>query len=101
MPILINVQILNEGIDLPSCDGVFITKPNENICNLIQRMSRSNRIYPNKSISNIFIWAKSNNKIFEYINNFIDSKYSIEFVKLNKSHDNYDQLKITNQQKLI
>ncbi len=81
---------------IPQCDSVYITKPNDNICNLIQRMSRSNRIMNNKSISNIFIWTNSNNKIFEYINNFIDSKYSIQFIKFSfqKSEDNSDQLKI-------
>lgn len=67
--ILINVQILNEGIDIPTCDSVYITKPNENITNLIQRMCRCNRILPNKKISYIYMW--SNNKLITTINNYL------------------------------
>ena len=34
--LMLNIQILNEGIDIPICDSVFITDPNNNIENLIQ-----------------------------------------------------------------
>ena len=89
--ILINVQILNEGIDIPECDSVYITKPNENIINLIQRMSRCNRIVHNKKHCNIYMWAKNSNEIFEHINNFINLKYEIQYVKINKNAiQNYD-----------
>lgn len=78
---LINVQILNEGIDIPACDSVFITKPNHNITNLIQRMCRCNRVTPYKQKCNIFMWAKNNNKIFKYFDEFIDYKYNVEHLK--------------------
>lgn len=87
--ILINVQILNEGIDIPSCDSVFITKPNENIINLIQRMCRCNRIMPNKKIAYMYIWSNSNDKIFKYLNKFIDTNYIVEYVII-KKENNFD-----------
>ncbi len=69
--IFLNVQILNEGIDIPECDSIYITKPNDNIINLIQCMCRCNRILPNKKTCNIFLWCRKNKttKIFDYFNN--------------------------------
>ena len=61
--IIINVQILNEGIDIPECDSVYITKPNNNIINLIQRMSRCNRIMSNKYHCDVFLWCTDKHKI--------------------------------------
>jgi hypothetical protein len=46
--LMLNIQILNKGIYIPICDSVFITEPNNNIDNLIQMMSRANRIYLSK-----------------------------------------------------
>jgi len=53
--ILLNVQILNEGVDIPECDSIFITKQNDNMINLIQRMCRCNRILPNKNMCYIYL----------------------------------------------
>lgn len=65
--ILCNVHILDEGIDIPECDSVYLTHPNYNPINFIQRISRCNRIKPKDSgianIANIFIWAKDENKV--------------------------------------
>jgi superfamily II DNA or RNA helicase len=65
--ILCNVHILDEGIDIPECDAVYLTHPNYNPINFIQRISRCNRIKPVESnISNtahVFIWAKDENKV--------------------------------------
>lgn len=41
--IIINVHILDEGINIPECDSVFITQPSNNMINIIQRMYRANR----------------------------------------------------------
>jgi superfamily II DNA or RNA helicase len=41
--ILCNVRIFDEGIDIPECDSIYLTHPNDNIENLIQRISRANR----------------------------------------------------------
>jgi len=107
--ILINVQILNEGIDIPECDSVYITKPNENMVNLIQRMCRCNRVMLNKKIANIFIWGGEKDKYFTHLNKFINYEYFVEkyspcakieikkndnesnFIKLLKKHTNIDE----------
>ena len=56
--ILLNVHVLDEGIDIPECDSVYITQPNNNIINIVQRMCRANRIYKNKTECNIYLWCK-------------------------------------------
>lgn len=65
--ILCNVHILDEGIDIPECDSVYLTHPNYNPINFIQRISRCNRIKPVESgianVANVFIWAKDDMKV--------------------------------------
>jgi superfamily II DNA or RNA helicase len=57
--ILLNVHILDEGIDIPVCDSVYLTHPNNNPVNIIQRISRANRISNDKNIANILLWSKN------------------------------------------
>jgi superfamily II DNA or RNA helicase len=68
--IIINVHILDEGINISECDSVFITQPNNNIINIIQRMCRANRILDNKTTCNIYLWCKEEKTklILDYIN---------------------------------
>jgi superfamily II DNA or RNA helicase len=68
--IIINVHILDEGINISECDSVFITQPNNNIINIIQRMCRANRILDNKTTCNIYLWCKKEKTklILDYIN---------------------------------
>jgi superfamily II DNA or RNA helicase/phage anti-repressor protein len=88
--ILCNVHILDEGIDIPECDAVYLTHPNYNPINFIQRISRCNRIKPSGSglenVSHIFIWAKDDKKK-ESIDKMIN-----EYLKLNT--DNTDNVYI-------
>jgi superfamily II DNA or RNA helicase len=69
MYILLNVHVLDEGIDIPECDSVYITQPNNNIINIVQRICRANRIYKNKTECNIYLWCSKNktNKILTYL----------------------------------
>jgi superfamily II DNA/RNA helicase len=69
MYILLNVHVLDEGIDIPECDSVYITQPNNNIINIVQRMCRANRIYKNKTECDIYLWCSKNktNKILTYL----------------------------------
>ena len=70
--ILLNVQILNEGIDIPECDSIYITNPTDNIINLVQRMCRCNRIMPNKSLCFVFLWSE-NKKMQKKIQKYLES----------------------------
>jgi superfamily II DNA or RNA helicase len=72
--ILLNVHVLDEGIDIPECDSVYITQPNNNILNLVQRMCRANRIYKNKTECNVYLWCREKKiqTIIDYLFNKID-----------------------------
>lgn len=71
LTILLSVHILDEGIDVPECDSVFITQPNDNITNLIQRMCRCNRRTETKTSCNMYVWTTDGKaiKILDYIKN--------------------------------
>ena len=92
--ILINVHILDEGINIIECDSVFISNPSKNIINIIQRMCRANRICENKFNCNIYLWCKEKKTdiILNYINDnthdFIKNKVFIYNTE-NKIIDKY------------
>jgi superfamily II DNA or RNA helicase len=100
--IIANVHILDEGIDIPECDSVYLTNPNNNPINIIQRISRANRLDKNNNdkIAKIFIWAKNKNKLEQIIDRLkqtIDIKYGIENNKFVGKHvinniDNYTNI---------
>ena len=82
--ILCNVHVLDEGIDIPECDSIYLTHPNNNPINIIQRISRANRLDINNKdkIAKIFIWSKDNIKlenIMKNINKIIEVKYGYEY----------------------
>ncbi len=93
MYIILNVHIMDEGINIPICDSVYILKPNDNIDNIIQRMSRCNRKCNNKNKSSIYLWCseKKVKKILDYI----DDKSGGEFKEKIK-WTNLELTKITN-----
>jgi superfamily II DNA or RNA helicase len=91
--IICSVDILNECIDIPQCDSIFITYPSESkICN-IQRMCRANRKDKNNihKKSKIFLWSNEYNDISIFISqlkefdeNFTEKKVIILDVTENK-----------------
>lgn len=76
--IILNVHIMDEGINIPICDSVYILKPNNNIDNIIQRMSRCNRKCDNKNKSSIYLWCseKKVKKILDYINDKSEGEFN-------------------------
>jgi superfamily II DNA or RNA helicase len=106
--ILCNVHILDEGIDIPECDSIYLTHPNNNVISIIQRISRANRLDKNNTnkIAKIFVWSKNEIKlesITKNISKFIDCKYGKEnnecinykkdFIIENSNNINNDKLK--------
>ena len=77
--IMCNVHILDEGIDIPTCDSIYLTHPNNNPTNIIQRISRANRLDGNNKdkIAKIFLWTTDKMKL----NNIIDNISTIITVK--------------------
>ena len=77
--ILCNVHVLDEGIDIHTCDSVFVTNPTDNIINLIQRISRCNRLDPNNlsKVGHVFLWTYSDTnmkKVTQYVEQFVSVK---------------------------
>lgn len=56
--IICNVHILDEAINIPECDSVYIISESLNVIKIIQRVCRCNRIYPNK-VSGIYLYGKN------------------------------------------
>jgi hypothetical protein len=63
MNILFSVHTLDECIDIPKCDSVYITYKVVNPINIIQRVSRCLRVYENKGKSGIFLWCNKYREI--------------------------------------
>lgn len=63
--LLFSIRILDECIDIPSCDSVFITYPSQSKIRSIQRLSRCIRNNSNNKfkIGNIYIWCDEYEKI--------------------------------------
>jgi hypothetical protein len=86
---------MDEGIDIPECDSVYLTHPNYNPINFIQRISRCNRIKPFESglenIAHVLIWAKDEPKIKkidkligEYLKIDNELKINNQYIRTNK-----------------
>jgi len=67
--ILCSVAILDECIDIPQCDSIFISYPSESKIRNIQRLSRANRKDKNNihKISKVFLWCDEYNEISVFI----------------------------------
>jgi superfamily II DNA or RNA helicase len=85
--ILLNVHILDEGIDIPECDSVYLTHPNNNPINLIQRISRANRIHKDNSIAHVLLWSKSELKLNDVIKR-IETYIPVTFKSMNNDFIN-------------
>lgn len=74
LSIILNVHILDEGIDIAECDSVFVANPNYNIENLVQRLCRCNRIIAGKTKCNMYMWCqeKKVEHIFKYLESNIN-----------------------------
>jgi superfamily II DNA or RNA helicase len=98
---IISVHTMDECIDVPKCDCVYITYDVSNPINIIQRISRCLRIYPNKIKSGIFLWC-SKYKDLKKINNIVQH-YSINFFDkifiktLNQNEENVLKLEFINE----
>ncbi len=67
--ILCSIRILDECIDIPECDSIFLSKSIKSKIKIIQRMCRANRKdkkNPNK-VSGIFIWCNEYSDVVDTI----------------------------------
>ena len=65
--LLFNIKILNECIDIPCCDSIYISYSSKNKITTIQRINRATRIDKNNpyKIANIYIWCNEYDEILE------------------------------------
>ena len=86
--LLFSIRILDECIDIPACDSIYITYPSKSKIRTIQRISRCLRIDKNNEfkIGNIFIWCDEYDKILDILSSI--KEYDIFFkdkIKINKN----------------
>ena len=87
--LLFSVRILDECIDVPSCDSIYITYSTTSKIRTIQRISRCIRIDKNNpyKIGNIYIWCDKYDEILDTISGI--KEYDIFFkdkIKLNENN---------------
>ena len=77
--LLFNIRILNECIDIPACDSVYISYALKNKITTIQRISRATRINKNNpyKVANIYIWCEEYEEILETLSSI--KEYDIMF----------------------
>jgi superfamily II DNA or RNA helicase len=84
--LLFNIRILNECIDIPACDSIYISYAPKNKITTIQRISRSTRTDENNpyKIANVYIWCEEYEEILETLSSI--KEYDIMFkdkIKIN------------------
>ena len=96
--ILLNIHILDEGIDIPECDSIFVIQPNDNILNLVQRMCRCNRITEYKTKCNMLLWCgeKKINKVLNYIADRTNNEFKNKIFKFDIKNNEIKKYKINN-----
>ena len=77
--LLFNIKILNECIDIPACDSIYISYAPKNKIKTIQRISRAIRIDKNNpyKIANVYIWCEAYEEILETLSSI--KEYDIMF----------------------
>jgi superfamily II DNA or RNA helicase len=65
--LLFNIRILNECIDIPSCDSIYISYAPKNKITTMQRISRATRTDKTNpyKIANIYIWCEEYEEILQ------------------------------------
>jgi superfamily II DNA or RNA helicase len=84
--LLFNIRILNECIDIPTCDSIYISYAPKNKITTIQRISRATRTDKNNlhKVAKIYIWCEEYEEILETLSSI--KEYDIMFkdkIKIN------------------
>jgi superfamily II DNA or RNA helicase len=87
--LLFSVRILDECIDIPSCDSIYVTYPTKSKIRTIQRLSRCIRIDKKNpfKIGNIYIWCDEYDQILETLSGI--KEYDLFFkdkIKINETN---------------
>lgn len=85
--IMLSVRILDECIDIPSCDSIYITYPAKNKISTVQRLCRCIRIDKNNKykMGHVFIWCNDYDKILNTLSSI--KEYDEDFKCKIKIHE--------------
>jgi ribosomal protein S17E len=104
--LLFSVRILDECIDIPSCDSIYITYPSQSKIRTIQRLSRCIRIDKNNKfkIGNIYIWCNEYDEILNVLSGI--KEYDLFFkdkIKINciNNYGEADDILFKNDKELV
>ena len=102
--ILASVKILDECIDIPSCDSVYISYESTSKIRIIQRISRALRLQKNK-IATIILWCNEYKKLYETISSIKEYdpilKEKINIISSKLESNNEEEIKIEKMKKEI
>jgi superfamily II DNA or RNA helicase len=76
--LLFSVHILDEAIDIPSCNAIYMSYVSNSKIKNIQRMSRAMR-YKNNKIAKIFLFCHETDEALDYISSI--REYDVDFIK--------------------
>ena len=100
MSFICSVHILDECIDIPKCDSIFLTYPCSNKIRNIQRMCRSNRIDEENQYkkSSIYLWIDEYDDMGSFIKHVKEYDSSFHFERIKPINTNsYDDTSMTSR----
>ena len=87
--LLFSVRILDECIDIPSCDSIYITYPSKSKIRTIQRLMRCTRTTKGNKykVGNLFLWCSEYESILETLGGIkeLDAKFEDKVIVNNVS----------------
>jgi superfamily II DNA or RNA helicase len=91
--LLFSIRILDEGIDIPCCDGIFISYTSNSKIRNIQRIMRACRKHPEKNHASILYWCDDYENI-DFLSSLKEYDPNLRS-KLNIISNNYNNVKST------
>lgn len=103
--LLFSIEILDECIDIPSCDSIFISYNSSSKIRTIQRINRATRNDKNNpfKIANIFLWCNTTDNILETLTSLkeydveLSTKVFIQDLQLKKLTEKQDKIKLLDE----
>lgn len=94
--LLLSIRILDECVNIPECDSIYLADNCKSKIRTIQRICRANRIHKDKhNKSGIFVWCNDNDNLLNIISSLKEFDDNIEIIKNIKVISN--KLKYTKQ----
>jgi superfamily II DNA or RNA helicase len=104
--IITSIKILDEGIDLPICDCIYIDNINErsNHIRMIQRICRANRLDPNNKNkkAKAFVWNDHLNRLNKLLDVFYETNLLSDKIHfINGDYENNNSKEVFDKNKIL